>query len=59
MNLLTEAEYVVGMRDILRMLQRNDPEAIVEVQALADRLVAYEEHHFPLDSPSLPAPADL
>lgn len=52
MNLLTEDEYVVGMRDILRMMKRNDPEDTVEVQALADRLVAYEEHHFPLDTPS-------
>lgn len=52
MRLLTEAEYVVGMHDILRLLKRNDPADTVEVQALADRLVAYEEHHFPLDTPS-------
>jgi antitoxin component HigA of HigAB toxin-antitoxin module len=52
MNLMTEDEYRQGLLRIQILLQLNDPQDTVEIQALADRLVAYEEHHFPLDTPS-------
>lgn len=50
MSLMSDDEYRQGMLRIQILLQLNDPSDTAEIQALADRLVEYEEHHFPLET---------
>lgn len=46
--LFTRDEYDAGMRQLIEMLERNNPRERVDVRELADRLADYEAVHYPL-----------